>query len=112
VTLTVSDSSRISSASETIEVKPRLVADFKVEPSTGSVPLKVQLIDQSIGTPNSWTWRIIRDEMNMTFFEPGRATETYTFNEPGLYDVWLRVTDAYGNEDIVTKKDAVQVLPL
>ncbi len=111
VTLTVSDGFRSSSSTKEIEVKPRLVANFKVEPSTGSVPLKVQLIDQSIGTPNSWTWIIIRDETNMTIFDPGKATETYTCNEPGSYDVVLTVSDAYGNAETITKNDAVQVIP-
>jgi PKD repeat protein len=111
VTLTVSDGFASSSASQTIEVKPRLIPNFKVEPSTGSAPLRVQLIDQTIGTPNSWRWVIIRDALNMTVFDPGHATETYTFNEPGSYDVLLTVSDAYGNTDSILKSDVVQVLP-
>jgi len=110
VTLTVSDGFASSSTSKTIEVKPRLIADFKVEPSTGSAPLKVKLIDQTIGTPNSWRWVIIRDALNMTVFDPGHATETYTFNEPGSYDVLLTVSDAYGNTESIYKTSAVQVL--
>ncbi|MCQ8894126.1 MAG: PKD domain-containing protein [Methanolinea sp.] len=112
VTLTVSDAAmRSSSASQVIEVRPRLVADFEVQPGTGSAPLTVRLVDRSIGTPNSWTWIIFRDALNVTIFDPGSATETYTFNEPGSYDIRLTVTDAYGNTDSVMKSDIVQVIP-
>ncbi|MDI9634062.1 MAG: PKD domain-containing protein [Methanolinea sp.] len=111
VTLTVSDGFRSNSTSQTIEVKPRLVADFKAEPSRGSAPLRVQLTDQSIGSPNSWRWVIIRDAFNMTVFDPGNAVETYTFNEPGSYDVLLTVSDPYGNSDSILKHDVVHVIP-
>ncbi|MCU0633100.1 MAG: PKD domain-containing protein [Methanolinea sp.] len=110
-TLTVSDAMQGSSASKTIEVKQRLFADFNAQPSTGSVPLTVRLTDQSIGVPNTWTWVISKDQFNVTLFDPGSSTEIYTFNEPGMYDVRLTVTDAFGNTDTVLKSDIIEVLP-
>jgi len=111
VILTVSDTFRSSSTSQVIEVKPRLIAGFKVEPQTGSAPLRVRLIDQSIGTPNSWRGVILKDALNMTVFDPGSATETYTFNQPGYYSVLLTVSDAYGNTESLLKENVVEVLP-
>jgi PKD repeat protein len=110
-TLTVSDAMQGSSASKTIEVKQRLFADFNAQPSTGSVPLTVRLTDQSMGVPNTWTWVISKDQFNVTLFDPGSSTEIYTFNEPGMYDVRLTVTDAFGNTDTVLKSDIIEVLP-
>ncbi|HII75627.1 MAG TPA: PKD domain-containing protein [Methanolinea sp.] len=110
-TLTVSDSRQSSSASQEIEVKQGLFADFSAQPATGSVPLTVRLVDQSIGKPNSWAWVIAKDPYNVTIFEPGSSTQLYTFNEPGMYDVRLTVSDSYGNIATILKSDIVEVLP-
>jgi len=110
-TLTVSDSKQSSSVSQVIEVKQRLFADFSVQPAQGSVPLTVRLSDQSIGEPNSWTWVIAKDPYNVTIFDPGSRTQVYTFNEPGMYDVRLTVTDSYGNTATILKSDIIEALP-
>jgi len=108
-TLTVSDSRQSSSASQVIEVKQGLFADFSAQPMTGSVPLTVKFTDQSIGEPNSWIWAI-GEVPNVTIIDGGPSV-LYTFNEPGSYRVQLTVTDAFGNFNITPKSEFVQVLP-
>lgn len=111
VTLSVSDSKSTAYVTQPIVVKQRLIADFSATPSTGTVPLTVQLSDTSIGEPQTWNWMIKKDGFNYTFMEPGSENEVYTFNEPGFYDVQLNVTDAYGNEDGEYKPNVIQVFP-
>lgn len=112
ITLTVTDSWRSTSTSQTLQVKHRLAADFSAQPTTtGSVPLTVMFTDESTGDPNTWTWVISRDALNVTIFEPGSSNEVYTFNEPGVYDVRLSVTDEYGNAATLLKSDFIEVLP-
>lgn len=111
VTMTVTDSWRSTSTSQTIQVKHKLIADFSASPTSGSVPLTVTFTDESIGDPITWKWVIYKDQLNATVIDPGSGTEVYTFNEPGVYDVRLSVTDEYGNTPTLLKSNFIEVLP-
>ena len=111
VTLSVSNAHSTAYVTQSIVVRQRLVADFSAVPTTGTVPLTVHFSDTSIGEPLTWTWVIIRDGYNLTYFDPGSENEIYTFNEPGFYDVALTVTDAFGNINTTYKSDHIQVFP-
>jgi len=111
VTLTVTDERHGSSASQTIEVKQRFVADFRVEPATGSSPLTVSLIDTSIGNPIAWQWWIFnQDETVLVYIPNGQSEELYTLETPGNYSVMLDVTDSSGQIDVKRIDNCIQVL--
>ncbi|HOT03148.1 MAG TPA: PKD domain-containing protein [Methanolinea sp.] len=112
VTLTVSDSRNSSSVSKTIEVMQRLVADFRVDPASGSAPLRVRLIDTSIGKTVAWQWWIINhDETVLAYIPSGGKEEVYTLDRPGNYSVMLDVTDSVGQIDVKRINNCIQVLP-
>lgn len=111
VTLSVTGLSGSESMTKTITVKSPLKADFVAEPTTGSAPLTVMLTDISIGTPTERTWVISRDSGNLVILYPGLKEQIYTINEPGLYKVELEVKDAFGESDVKSISDYINVLP-
>jgi PKD repeat protein len=111
VTLTATGLSGTSATSQTIVVTNPLVANFIASPTQGSAPLTVLFTDTSIGKPTRWDWVIIKDQFNITAFEPGHKNEVYTFNEPGNYTVRLTVFDDYGNFDSAVKENYIHVIP-
>jgi PKD repeat protein len=67
-------------------------AAISANQQSGCVPLTVQFTDQSAGNPSAWTW---------TF--PGGTPSTSNaqnpvveYNTPGVHDVTLQVTNAFG----------------
>jgi PKD repeat protein len=110
ITLTVTSMQGSVSTTKTIEVNAPLVADFTAEPTSGSAPLTVELIDTSVGTPNEWIWALWKDDLGAVVINPGSPNQVYTFNEPGSYSVQLIVSDAYGSQDFIVKEDFINVL--
>ena len=110
ITLTVTSLEGSDSTTQTIEVTAPLVAEFTAEPTSGSAPLTVELIDTSVGTPIDWTWVIYKDLSNAVLIYPGSPNQIYTFNEPGQYSVRMIVNDAYGSQSIEEKINYINVL--
>ena len=80
-------------------VQPGTVALPKANPSTGDVPLTVQLIP--FNTTNvaieTYEWDFDGDGVYDRSETVGR-NQTYTFNTPGNHVVSLRITDSNGNQ--------------
>jgi PKD repeat protein len=110
VTLTVTGSSGSDSVTKTLTVKSPLRAEFYAEPTTGSVPLTVVLSDTSVGHPTQRKW-IISKGADVTLLNSAEQNQVYTFNEPGLYTVMLRVQDEFGSVSELEKVDYINVLP-
>ncbi len=68
------------------------VADFSAVPTSGTVPLKVLLTDNSTGGPTSWLWDF-GDGINSKH----ALNATHTFTEPGKYNISLIVTNGNGS---------------
>ncbi|HXH12479.1 MAG TPA: LamG-like jellyroll fold domain-containing protein [Alphaproteobacteria bacterium] len=83
---------------------PSLVANFTATPTSGTAPLAVTFTDTSTGTVTitSWSWK---------FGDGGTSTQrnvTYTYKNPGTYDVTLTVSGG-GLSNTVTKKGYITV---
>ncbi|HPQ75772.1 MAG TPA: PKD domain-containing protein [Methanoregulaceae archaeon] len=85
---------------------PPPVAAFSVEPAVGTVPLTVQFTDQSTNNPVVWVW-VFGD--GSTSAGQNNQNPVHTYNEPGVYDVSLRVIND-GGSDQVTIPGAVTVV--
>jgi len=76
------------------------VANFSADPREGCVPLTVQFFDESTNDPTAWQW---------TF--PGGTPSSSTQQNPvvtykgyGEFDVTLKATNLYGNNQVTLKK--------
>ncbi|MBI4647647.1 MAG: PKD domain-containing protein [Bacteroidia bacterium] len=80
------------------------VANFTGAPSVGNVPLTVQFTDQSINSPNSWSW---------DFGDGGTSTiqnPSHVYDSVGTYTVALTATNSYGS-NTNTKNSYITVNP-
>jgi PKD repeat protein len=87
-------------------ILPRIepVADFSANPLTGPVPLTVQFIDRSTGSPAEWAWDFNGDgTIDSTAQNP-----SFTYIVPGTFTVSLRVANAAGS-DTETKAGLITV---
>ncbi|GEM_PF-834525 len=87
VTLTVSDGTTSNSMTQTITVKANIVADFTYSPSSPVVGQEVQFLDNSQGSPTSWSWDF-GDGTRSTVKNPA-----HTYLQAGVYSVSLTVSD-------------------
>jgi PKD repeat protein len=93
VTLTVTNGCGTSTSTQTVVIEGSApTAAISANQQSGCVPLTVQFTDQSAGNPSAWTW---------TF--PGGTPSTSNaqnpvveYNTPGVHDVTLQVTNAFG----------------
>jgi PKD repeat protein len=72
-----------------------LQADFSSDPTAGIEPLIVQFTDLSGGTPTGWYW---------DFGDGQTSAEQHPqnqFDTAGLYDVFLRVSNALGDDSLL-----------
>lgn len=78
------------------------VADFVGNPTSGSPPLTVRFIDESIGSSTGWSWD----------FGDGSSSSqqdtSHTYINPGTYTVRLQVANSAGT-DLKTKVDYITV---
>jgi len=99
VKLTVTNSAGSDEATQTITVSATpatLNAAFTVDTTSGTIPLTVQFMDASTGSPVSWAW---------DFGDGNSSAEqspSHTFTAAGTYPVKLTVTDATGVTDEAT----------
>ncbi len=77
-------------------------AAFSAGAVSGTAPLKVTFMDESINSPDSWSWDF-GDE-----WQANEQNPSHTYTEPGTYTVTLEVTNADGS-DITTKIDYISV---
>jgi len=88
----ISDDHNIYTYSEPIP--DQIHVFFRGAPSTGSAPLGVQFIDESIGTPTSWLWQFGDGEKSYD------QNPYHEYQSPGIYTVTLRAyngkTGGYG----------------
>lgn len=100
----------ITKRSAIVVLPPRLKADFEAFPLKGPVPLKVTFTDKSINSPREWTWGIMTNDSAFGTSDGKTAgswqfvheqNPVITFREPGVYSVWLAVSNIYGTSEIV-----------
>lgn len=106
VTLTVTNATGTRSFSKDItvtNVNPE--AAFTANPATIVKGQEVQLLDQSKYAPTSWAWAVSNDAYH---YVSNEASPTFTFNDPGTYNVKLDVANEAGNSS-VTKQRAIVV---
>jgi PKD repeat protein len=77
------------------------IADFSGgEQLTGCAPFEVQFADLSVGQPTTWEWSFV---LNGDVIDTAKTQNPLVvFNEPGVYDVSLTVTNTFG-ANTVTK---------
>ncbi len=100
---------------EDTELKPNLIhiydepeANFSADPTQGWEPLTVQFHDESTGWVDSWEWDFDNDgTVDSTLQNP-----TYTYHDPGVYSVRLKVSGTLNGvtkEDTLVRTDYIQV---
>lgn len=106
VTLTVTNECGTDQHIQVITVLIPPVAGFSAEPPTGCAPLTVQFTDNSSNNVEGWSWS----------FEGGTPATSneqnpvVTFNDPGIFDVSLTVTNSAG-QDMLTQNGLIIVDP-
>jgi parallel beta-helix repeat protein len=84
---------------ETNAVPP--VAQFHANVTSGSSPLAVQFTDDSTGLPTSWNWSFNYGGLLCPFASSLQPNPVYVYDEPGVYNVSLNVTNSVGNNQMV-----------
>ena len=101
-----------------------LNAEFTSNVTTGTVPLTVQFLDASEGSPSSWSWYFesgyyyLANELDKTSLIPApggnqisaEKNPVMTYESPGNYTVILTVSRT-GETDTIEKVDYIQVTP-
>lgn len=64
--------------------------DFSATPTTGNIPLTVAFVDRTTGSPATWAWDLDNDGVT----DSTARNPSFTYVEPGVYDVRLTVTSA------------------
>jgi PKD repeat protein len=100
VALTVSDGTTSNSMTQTISVRANVVADFTYSPSSPVVGQEVQFLDNSQGSPSSWSW----DFGDGT--KSAAKNPTHTYSQAGTFNVKLTVSDGV-NSNNTTKSVSV-----
>ncbi len=77
------------------------VAAFTANPLSGTAPLNVQFINQSSGVINSYLWSFSDGTAS------NEANPQHVFTAPGIYDIYLTVTNA-GGSSTTTRRITVQ----
>jgi PKD repeat protein len=77
------------------------VANFAANITFGPAPLTVQFSDTSTGAPTSWTWSFRYPEFSSPWDPYNQQNPVYVYNEPGVYNVSLNVTNSAGSNQTV-----------
>src|SRR5262245_32832146 len=83
---------------------PTPVADFSATPTTGQVPLAVQVSDASTGNISTWAWDFGAGATSSA------QTPPHTYSTAGSYTVSLTVSGA-GGSNSTTKSNFITVSP-
>ncbi|WP_281412418.1 PKD domain-containing protein [Methanocalculus chunghsingensis] len=100
VTLTISNPHGQSTIKRVKYIRVGLepTPDFIASPLVVTTPGEVRFTDLSSGSPTSWLW---------SFGDGSSSNEenpTYTYTEPGFYDVTLQVSNAVGTVDRIKER--------
>lgn len=108
VTLTVSNASGNDSETKTnyivVNNCPPPVADFMANPTDACVGEQVFFMDLSTNSPTSWSWTFPGGAPNASPLN----NPSVTYAAPGVYDVSLTATNAYGSGSI-TKTNYITI---
>jgi len=110
VTLNVSNAcfSDIETKTNYISVNPTPVANFSANVTTGCEPLAVRFTDTSTGNPTSWSWSFPGGNPSSA---NAQGSHTVTYNSPGIYNVTLSTTNAFGCSDDEARTNYITVNP-
>jgi len=75
-----------------------ITASFVASPLTGILPLTVNFIDNSTGSPTNWLWNF-GDGTTSTVQGP-----VHIYNVAGIYNITLKVTNISGTNTLIKKK--------
>jgi YVTN family beta-propeller protein len=104
VNLTATNAFGNTSTSAIITVKAqKLTADFSASQTSGTVPLKVKFTDRSTDSPTSWNWKFGNSRSST------QKNPVNTYWRVGKYTVSLKVKNALGQSDSVTKQNYINV---
>jgi PKD repeat protein/GH25 family lysozyme M1 (1,4-beta-N-acetylmuramidase) len=104
--VTNSGGSNITTRTSYIVVKPPVpVTDFGGYPTSGKIPLTVQFIDSSLGSPTEWNWSFGDGALSNV------KNPIYTYTAAGTFTVSLNATNE-GGSNSTTRLNYITVLPL
>lgn len=91
--LTVSNGLSSSTATRSINVlvPPGPIADFTMNPTSGTAPLNVSFTDMSTGSVTTWAWDFGDGTTSSVVNPPNK-----TYSTPNTYSISLTVTDSAG----------------
>jgi len=72
-----------------IKLESEFKADFTADTTFGYVQMVVDFLDQSDGIPTNWFW----DFQNDGIYDSFEQNPTYTYTQPGIYDVKLKISN-------------------
>lgn len=91
-------------ASQSVIMKPNVVANFQITPEVGCAPHKTDLIDLSVGA-NSWYWTFGDGDSSFA------QNPIHIYQNPGIYNVTLIASNQAGCTDTLSLNNAVLVNP-
>jgi PKD repeat protein len=111
VALTVMDNNGTKSATQkeayiSVLTPGELIADFTAEPTSGTVPLKVQFTDTSVGIPTLWSWDFGDGTSDIV------ANPVHVYENAGNYTATLTISNQEGGISTKTRKDYLKVKPV
>ena len=74
-----------------------LNSNFSASPLEGQAPLNVQFTDESTGNPTIWKWDFQNDGVYESFIQ----NPSFTYNEPGDYNVQLIVVNSTDSDTLL-----------
>lgn len=80
--------------------KTPLKADFTSESVSGESPVTIPFIDFTTGVPSSWEW----DFNNDGTIDATTKNPTFTFTNPGTYNVKLKVKNDQWTDSVIKRK--------
>jgi hypothetical protein len=89
----------------TITGIPVLFPMFEAAPTAGPVPLTVQFTDLSTGNVMLYEWDFQNDGVYDFFIQ----NPEFTYNEPGIYSVKLRISDGISTDSLV-REDYIEAI--
>ncbi|MCF7912336.1 MAG: PKD domain-containing protein [Candidatus Cloacimonetes bacterium] len=84
---------------------PGIIADFAADITSGPAPLTVEFSDISYGNLISWAWDFENDG-EIDSYEQNPA---WVYDEPGVYNVSLTISDSTRNSSTEIKEDFITV---
>jgi beta propeller repeat protein len=71
---------------------------FSVNQTSGPAPLIIQFTDESSGNPTEWNWEFGDGQLSAD------PKPSHTYEQPGVYDINLTISNIYGNATLVKHK--------